>query len=243
MIVRRARLHAITAEWLGADALVTLPPLREPLRARLADWFQRVRRVLDARRLALVVGSALALWGFAGAGYIHAKAALAQVLLRSAWARTLETGVAHKPWPWADTWPVARLSVPSLGIDEIVLAGASGRTLAFGPALSTAAGVPGRPGNAIVSGHRDTSFGFLSRLSIGDRVWLHTSSGSFAYEIGAVEVVDSRLARIGTTTSDARITLVTCYPFDALMAGGPLRYVVSGQLVAASAEPVLGEAG
>ena len=29
-----------------------------------------------------------------------------------------------KPWPWADTWPVARLVVPSLGIDQIVLEGA-----------------------------------------------------------------------------------------------------------------------
>ena len=26
-----------------------------------------------------------------------------------------------KPWPWADTWPVARLVVPSLGIDQIAM--------------------------------------------------------------------------------------------------------------------------
>jgi hypothetical protein len=43
--------------------------------------------------------------------YIHAKAMLAQVLLQRAFAESLATGGAVKPWPWADTWPEARIAV------------------------------------------------------------------------------------------------------------------------------------
>ena len=30
---------------------------------------------------------------------------------------------------------------------------------------------------------------------------------------------------------EARLTLITCYPFDALRAGGPLRYVVTAKAI------------
>ena len=40
----------------------------------------------------------------AHAGYMTAKAGLAQILLQRAWQQRLETGVAAKPWPWAQVW-------------------------------------------------------------------------------------------------------------------------------------------
>lgn len=122
--------------------------------------------------------------------------------------------------------------MPRLGVDEIVLAGASGRTMAFGPALSTAAGEPGEPGNTVVSGHRDTHFAFLRELGKGDRVWIETRQGRYAYAVEQREVVDSRRVRLETGVDDARLTLVTCWPFDAIVPGGPMRYVVSARLVA-----------
>ena len=77
----------------------------------------------------------LGLWQTGSGAWIYVKARLAQVLLQRAWAGTLAVQYQYdvKPWPWADTWPVARLVVPSLGIDQIVIEGAHGRTLAFGP--------------------------------------------------------------------------------------------------------------
>ena len=83
---------------------------------------------------ALLIG--LGLWQAGESAYIEAKAWLAQDLLEDAWAKTLGGAQQVKPWSWADTWPVARLQAPDLNIDRIVLAGASGRTLAFGPAGS-----------------------------------------------------------------------------------------------------------
>jgi len=92
---------------------------------------QRVRaRVITLLVVTLVL---LGLWQTGSGTWIYVKAKLAQVLLQRAWAVSLAGQRDVKPWPWADTWPVARLVVPSLGIDQIVLAGAHGRTLAFGP--------------------------------------------------------------------------------------------------------------
>ena len=48
---------------------------------------------------------------------------ITQVLLERAWTRTLADGGAHRPWAWADTAPVARLTAPAHGIGQIVLAG------------------------------------------------------------------------------------------------------------------------
>ena len=59
------------------------------------------------RAVALWAVLAGSLWLFGGAGYIHVKAMLAQTLLRDAWAQTLVDTQPVKPWPWADTWPVA----------------------------------------------------------------------------------------------------------------------------------------
>ena len=70
----------------------------------------------------------------AGAGLIKAKAWLAPVLIERAWLASLDNpGARVKPWPWADTWPVARLRVPAEGVDLLVLEGDSGNALAFGP--------------------------------------------------------------------------------------------------------------
>jgi sortase A len=71
-------------------------------------------------------------------GYIYLKAQLAQLLIERAWQRALAGEAAPKPWPWADTWPVARLEAPAQGVSLFVLAGSSGRTLAFAPATSRA---------------------------------------------------------------------------------------------------------
>ncbi len=166
-------------------------------------------------------------WQAGQGAFIYAKAALAQVLLRAAWAETLDGKRQARPWPWADTWPVARLTVPRLGVDQIVLAGASGRTLAFGPGHVDGTPAPGALGNSVLGGHRDTHFAWLERLAPGDELYLDTSDGGRRrYRVAGSQVVDHRSARIALAAPVPRLTLVTCWPFDALRPGGPMRYVV-----------------
>jgi sortase A len=176
----------------------------------------------------LFLGLVLLAVGFgAAASWIYVKAWLAQRLLHRAWAATQAEGVPVKPWPWADTWPIARLSMPSRGIDLIVLADASGRSMAFGPGLVAGTGPPGAAGNTVLSGHRDTQFRFLRSLEPGDRLRLEDARGAWHdYEVTDTLIVDAQAVEILWETGEARLTLVTCYPFDALVPGGPLRYVV-----------------
>jgi sortase A len=182
----------------------------------------RVRRLLLAALLA--AGAALLATGF----WIPAKAALAQALLNRAWAATDDDRRAVRPWPWADTWPVARLALPGGDQPLTVLAGASGRNLAFGPALMDGSAAPGTAGVSVIAGHRDTHFRALAQLRIGDRFTIEQPDGStYEYAVAALEVIDADRATLRLDADESVVALVTCYPFDALMPGGPLRYVVT----------------
>ena len=172
----------------------------------------------------------LGTWELGRGAWIYAKAELAQYLLQRAWTRTLDGDPAAKPWPWADTWPVARLRVPAHDVDLIVLTGVSGRTLAFGPGHAPQSARLGAQGTAIVTAHRDTHFRFLERLRPGDEVIVETPDGSVArFRVQEIEVVDSRSGVIRAEPDAPALVLMTCYPFDALVAGGPLRYVVTAR--------------
>jgi sortase A len=204
---------------MGVNALPRHDDANEtPQRGRTHQW--------RPRRLACAL-FALALLPLAHAGYLHAKATVAQILLERAWQRVLIEGNLTRPWPWADTAPVARLRVARLGIDQIVLSGDSGRTLAFGPGWAPASAPPGAHGTSVISAHRDTHFSFLRGLVRGDRVTLETAHGKRIYRIVDTQVVDARRAFAPVDADADGLLLVTCYPFDAIVPGGPLRYVVS----------------
>jgi sortase A len=182
-------------------------------------------RALRVLAVALV---AVGVWQVGHGVWIYAKARLAQHLLQRAWARTLAGESDVRPWPWADTWPVARLRVPAHGTDLIVLDGVSGRTLAFAPGHAGGSARPGAAGTAIISGHRDTHFSFLQRVRPGDEVIVDTPGHPPAhFRVREMAVVDSRTAVIRSDgNGEAGLVLLTCYPFDAIRPGGPLRYVV-----------------
>jgi sortase A len=179
------------------------------------------------RRALAAVLAAVAGWHGARALWIEAKAEVAQALMWRAWQRVRAGDKGARPWPWADTRPIARLAAPALGVSTFVLAGASGRTLAFGPGHLDGTPDPGASGNAVISGHRDTHFAFLERLAAGDELVLETQDGrTRRYLVADARVVDRNDLGITGDAGDDRLTLVTCYPFHALVPGGPLRYVV-----------------
>ncbi len=173
---------------------------------------------------ALMLGGTLSL---AHGAWMPAKARLAQVLLDHAWHETLRSGDSAKPWPWADTWPVARLSVPAHKKSMVVLAGANGAALAFGPGHLMASAPPGALDNSVIAGHRDTHFAFLKALKPGDALQLQALDGVVHhYTVTDTQVVHETDTRVLQPSQSAILTLITCYPFDAVVPGGPLRYVV-----------------
>lgn len=185
-----------------------------------------------------LIGTGLVVEG----GWIHAKALLAQRLIEQAWSESLELGKPVKPWPWADTWPVARLESKRLGVDLYVLSGGHGSALAFGPGLLQGADNQGgeyqgvdhkrdeyhsRP--IIMAGHRDTHFDFLKELKEQDELWFTDQLGKRqSYTVTGLKVEDSKYQQL--QVGARQLVLVTCYPFDALRAGGNLRYVVRAKV-------------
>ena len=167
------------------------------------------------------------LWFTGQSFHVHAKAILAQLLLESAWSATLIGRKEVKPWPWADIWPVARLRVPELGINHIVLAGATGSSLAFGPGHLFSSAAPGETGNVIISGHRDTHFAFLNKIVHGVEIILEDRDGNqAAYTVTDIHIIDTKITPTIPLTSSNMLTLITCYPFHAVRAGTTQRYIV-----------------
>ena len=177
--------------------------------------------------------AALALVGaveVGAAAWIHAKGFVAQRLIASAWSRAKVGEEAQRPWPWADMRPVARLTVPARRVDLYVMDDASRRSLAFGPGL-----VAGTPlgGNTVIVAHRDTHFAFLKRLGPDDEIDLQAAGGAIVrYRVRETVIVDRDDAEVMDDAGAARLTLITCYPFDAVRPGTRLRYVVVAERVA-----------
>ena len=184
---------------------------------------------------------------------VAVKGRVAAVLIDAAWRARLRDGRPHRPWPWADFTPVARLAVPRLGIDRPVLSNAAGRTLAFGLGRAGGSVPPGEPGRAAIAGHRNSWGAFLRDLRLGDELVLTGPRGARRYRVVERRVVerpadgvwdwDGAESGKGTGREDGTgeagedssgsggadaIVLITCWPFDALRPG-PWRYLVIGR--------------
>ncbi len=169
--------------------------------------------------LALLLGAS----GF----WIQAKAQLGQILLEVAWNKTLANSTAQKPWPWADTWPVAKLIVPSLERSLIVLDSVSGEAMAFGPGTVTTISGDDDEQVIAIGGHRDSHMQFLKHLNRDSIVHLQLADGSEnTYRVNRTLVANSAHENLEVPVDQALLVMITCYPFNALQTGGPLRYVV-----------------
>lgn len=186
-----------------------------------------------ASRIAMAAAGLMALAGLVLIGkgvMIYAKAMVAQILLERAFDETLATGKPVKAWNWADTWPVARLEVPRLGVSTIVLKGGSGEALAFGPGLLDGTPAPGEAGSSVIAAHRDTQFSFLGDVHAGDEIRVTRSDGAIIW----FRIADARVVRWDASGIDPKadghwLVLSTCWPLGAATQGD-LRYVVRAQM-------------
>ena len=185
-----------------------------------------------ASRIAVACLLCFGFWQFGQGAYIPAKAWVAQELMQRAWRRSENGEDQAAPWPWADTFPVARMSAKGGDIDLIVLEGGSGRTLAFAPGHLSASVLPGETCNTIIAGHRDTHFQFLQYLNKGESILIETADGrEHIYKVTGIDVVDSRRGSLVLDTESPMLSLVTCYPFAATEPGGPMRFVVTATML------------
>ena len=174
----------------------------------------------------LVIG----LTTFAYGAYLPVKAELSQLLIRHAWHQSIETGTSIKPWKWADMYPVMRLQAKKHQQDLIVLAGDTGNVLAFAPGLSPFTSQNNTSSTWLVSGHRDTHFTFLKDIAVGDLITTtQLDQKRRSFKVSDIDVIDISKQKISISDHQSELKLVTCYPFDAIIPGGSLRYVVTAK--------------
>ncbi|MFV0623189.1 class GN sortase [Sphingomonas sp. ac-8] len=184
-------------------------------------------------QLALLALCAFGLVLLGRSATIPAKAWAAQILLDRAFTRSLADGRSVKPWPWADTAPVARIALPRLGVRQVILSGGSGQAMAFGPTALPAPQAQGRV--TILAAHRDTHFAFLADAKIGDVVTVQPVAGATQrYRIRSFAVVRHDRFAYPRDPTRPLLLLTTCYPFGATERG-PLRLVVAAEQIGGAA--------
>ena len=186
------------------------------------------------RRLSILLLVVLLLTGGGYFSYqglkIEIKAKVAQVLLQRAWHQTLKTGQNYRPWPSFDGVPIMRLVIPQHNINQIVLKGTSGQALAFGPAFHEESFLPQEKKITIISSHRDSHGIFIKKLQLGEEIKIQDADNHWhTYTIDNFFIINVQKEKIAMDRNEDRLLLITCYPFDAIRSGTPLRYIVSAK--------------
>ena len=107
--------------------------------------------------------------------------------------------------------PVARLVIPSIEVDEIVMEGVGPVELNGGPGHFPGSVLPGEAGNAVISAHRDRHFRRMDELIEGTKIRTETRTGVVEWVVAERRVV-SRDAPALFQESEATLTLTTCWP-------------------------------
>ena len=151
-------------------------------------------------------------------------AAQAKSLMSASRAAARNAGAGESIVPGT---PVARLVIPRIGLDEIVVEGVDGDALNAGPGHVPGSAVPGEAGNAVVSAHRDRHFSHFDVLAIGDTLATESSAGTQAWIIVSKRVVAENAPAL-FITQNATLTLTTCWPIHYL-GPAPDRLIVTAK--------------
>ncbi|NQY87892.1 MAG: class GN sortase [Colwellia sp.] len=180
----------------------------------------------------LITGSLLCLH----ASWLPVKGWLSERLISYSWQKTIDLKQKIKPWPWADTYPIAKLSFLRLNKSVVVLNGGDPTTLAFSagaiaPFNQTLSAQP-----FVVAGHRDSHFSFLDEVFMNDIISLADKHGrSQLYQVEAIDIVDAKTGTLPVLADDSQLVLITCYPFNTLSSGTDMdsneRYVITAKLL------------
>ena len=175
---------------------------------------------------------------FIGGGYfiyeglkIEIKGKVAQLLLHHTWNNILETGKLNKPWSSFDGNPIMLMNIPKYNINQVILEGTSGQSLAFGPSFHQESFLPFESGITVISAHRDTHGKYIKKLKTKDIIKLQDQFSNWhQYRVENSTIINVEEGNIYTNNVD-RLFIITCYPFDTVVTGTPYRYIVSAKKI------------
>ncbi|AWB58508.1 class GN sortase [Colwellia sp. Arc7-D] len=207
----------------------------------MANLTKTVRKLAAAALL--IVGGFLCVQ----ASWLPAKAWLSQQLIKHSWQQSisimaqqkirgqdntnphsLSKPIAIKPWPWADTFPIAELVFQRIDKSIVVLNGGDPTTLAFSAGAVAPFNQPAAIKPFVVAGHRDSHFAFLEDIAIKDIVSLVDARGKMQhYQVESIDIVDATIGQFPLVADERSLVLITCYPFKGITNSADERYVIT----------------
>lgn len=110
---------------------------------------------------------------------------------------------------------VARLRIPRLGLDEIVVNGTDHDSLKRGPGRYLGSAMPGEGELVYVAGHRTTygaPFSRIDRLRRGDRVFVELPYGTVEYAVTGQRIVKATETAVLESNGFEQLALQACHP-------------------------------
>ncbi|ARD45206.1 class GN sortase [Colwellia sp. PAMC 21821] len=136
--------------------------------------------------------------------------------------------IAIKPWPWADTYPIAELVFQRLDKSIVVLNGGDPTTLAFSAGAVAPFNQPNVTKPFVVAGHRDSHFAFLEDVTIRDIISLTDAQGQAQlFKVASIDIVDASAGQLSLIDNEQSLILITCYPFAGIGNDSDERYVIT----------------
>ncbi|MGA4721684.1 class D sortase [Fictibacillus nanhaiensis] len=121
---------------------------------------------------------------------------------------------------------IGLLSIPKIDAELAIIEGTDPDELERGVGHYSESSLPGEKNQILLSGHRDTVFRNLGKVSIGDKLTIKLSSGNYTYEIFKTKIVDAHdRTVIQSTYPEEILVLTTCYPFS-YIGNAPERYII-----------------
>jgi sortase A len=204
------------------DFLKRLPEQLRKGQAKLRPYLSR--RTMS---LALVIAG-IGLLGYVSSEYWGMYRS--QQKLEAEWERQAATTSAPGQPVISPDQMLTRVVIPKIGLDAIVVEGASRKALSEGPGHMKETAFPGETGNAVITAHRDTFFRHIYELIKGDQIQVRRNGRVFTYEVTGKRIVLPEDVSVIKQTHDAQLTLITCYP-TYYIGPAPKRLVVFSKLV------------
>jgi sortase A len=118
---------------------------------------------------------------------------------------------------------LARIYIPAIGLEKVIVEGVGVSDLKKGPGHYPGTQLPGQIGNTVISGHRTTyghPFNALDDLNPGDAIVLESATAYYTYAMTSREIVKPSAIDVtfpvprdaSAVATIAQVTLTTCHP-------------------------------
>ena len=125
---------------------------------------------------------------------------------------------------------LGRIEIPRIDVSVAILQGTKSETLQLGVGHIQGTPLPGEGGNVGIAGHRDSWFRSLKDIQTGDDIQIETPAGLSQYRVDWVQIVAPGDMGVLASSTEAAVTLVTCYPFY-YVGPAPERFVVHARKI------------